>query len=153
MSMNCCCSGHRQRQHRFADLGIVREIAQKLLARPHEDVALAQALHMNSGRRGQRERLQRMTVAHRDLRRDPAAERGAREMHAGEAKLLHRVEIEIRKIADVIEPIGRVGGAEAWMVRHDHVEVPRQPLHERHPGRDAERASADTTAARPARRA
>src|ERR1044072_4938651 len=56
------------------------------------------------------------------------------------SKRSHREEKKIGKVPDVTEPVRRVGGAEPRMVGHYHVEALRQPLHERHPGRDAERA-------------
>src|SRR5262249_54337288 len=50
-----------------------------------------------------------------------------------EGEPVEEVEIEIGKVVDGIEPVGRVGLAEARMFRNDDVEFLRQRLHDRKP--------------------
>ena len=88
-------------------------------------------------------------AAHRDFGRDPAAERIADQMEPVEAERLDEVEIEIGKVAELIEPVRRVGAAETRMLRHDHVVALRQRLHERQPDAGAAARHAGTAAAAP----
>ena len=88
----------------------------------------------------QGERAKPARAANRDFGRDPAAERMADEMHLIEAERLDEVEIEIGEVGKLIEPVRRVGPAEAGMIRHDHVIALRQRRHERQPGAGPARA-------------
>src|SRR5262249_17373334 len=81
----------------------------------------------------ERERGQAARVAHRRLRGDPAAKRTPDEMDAGEVELVEKIEIEVRQIADGIEPCRRVGGAETRVLGSDDIELFRQPRHAREP--------------------
>ena len=75
----------RLRERGLRELLVVIEVADQLLARPHEQVAFRHTLHMNADRRRQRQRREPLATAHRDFRCDPAAERGSDEMDAGRA--------------------------------------------------------------------
>ena len=80
----------------------------------------------------------RRGVAHRKLGRDPAAEREADQIDVVEIELIEEIEIEVGEVGDVVEPVRRVGGAEARMLGHDHV-VARGEV--RHVGQPASRAA------------
>src|SRR5215471_3767498 len=88
---------------------------------------------MDAGGGHQRERTQRVAVAHGEVGRDPAAERGSDEIDLAQAEFLDELEIEVGEIADVVEPLRRIGASEAGMLRYDHVEALRQCLEERQP--------------------
>jgi hypothetical protein len=72
-------------------------------------------------------------AAHRQLGGDPAAERGADQMHPLQAKRFQEIEIEIDEIVDAIEPGWIIRLAKAGMLRGEHRETLRQFLQKRHP--------------------
>jgi len=76
-------------------------------------------------------------AAHGEFGGDPAAERAADEMNATQIVLLEKIEIEIGEISDVVEPLRRIGCAEARVFRNDDVELFRQPRHAGQPNTDA----------------
>ena len=79
---------------------------------------------MDAGGGDQGQRGEPAGVARRKLGCDPAAEREADQIDVLEVELIEEVEIEVGEIGDGVEPVRRVGGAEARMLGHDHV-VPR----------------------------
>ena len=100
-----------------AQLLIVEQVADALLVVAQEGVDLRHALDMDAGGADQRQRGEPAGVAHRKLGRDPAAERDADQMDAVEIELVEEVEIEVGEVGDGVEPVRRVGGAEARMLR------------------------------------
>ena len=72
-------------------------------------------------------------VAHRELGRDPAAEREADQIDMVEIELVEKIEIEARQVLDVVEPGRRIGRAVARMLGHDHVVAGGELRHERQP--------------------
>ena len=76
--------------------------------------------------------LSRESIAHRHLQGDPAAERLADEMDFRKAEPPQRVEIIVRQVVNIIEPLGILRGAEARMLGHDHLEALGQQFHELH---------------------
>src|SRR5258707_947261 len=67
------------------------------------------------------------------LRRGPAAERCAHQMNTVEIQRLHQVEIEVGKIAGLIEPGRIVRATESRMLGGEHIETLRQSIEERQP--------------------
>src|SRR5262249_58348452 len=82
-----------------------------------EAIHLRHVLDVDTGGSDQRERGQAGRIAHRQVRGDPAAKRTPDEGDAGKAELIEKIEIEVRKIVDGIEPRRRIGSAEARMLR------------------------------------
>ena len=78
-----------------------------------------------------------MRVAHRDLGREPAAERIADQMRVLDFELIEDVEIEIGEVVNGIEPVRRIALAEPGMFRRDDVVFLRECLQERQPARAA----------------
>ena len=72
-------------------------------------------------------------TAHRHLGRDPAAERGADQMHPIEAERLQQVEVEIGEVGDLVEPGRVVRLAETGMLRREDREALGQFVEKRHP--------------------
>jgi len=54
-------------------------------------------------------------------------------VNAGEAERLEGIEVAIGEIGNVIDPSRGLGGAEAGMIGHDHVEAFRQFIEDRRP--------------------
>src|SRR6185312_11262907 len=63
--------------------------------------------------------------------RDPAAQRRADDMNALEIERIQEIEIEEGEVADILEPVGRVGPAEARVIRCQYLEALRQTLERR----------------------
>ena len=72
----------------------------------------------NEGKRGKPG-----SIAHRKLGCDPAAEIEADEIEGRDGKVIEKIEIEIGKVGDGVEPGRRVGAAEAGMLGEYHVMV------------------------------
>ena len=68
-------------------------------------------------------------------------------------ELVEEVEIEVGEVGNVVEPVRRVGGAEARMLGHDHVVARGEVRHEGQPVRRRRSRRAGTAAAGPRRRA
>src|SRR6185503_15974509 len=68
----------------------------------------------------------------RHLESEPPAERAADEVHAAKVEALEKIEVKIRQIVDVLEPLGLVGCAETRVLGDEHIEVLGELLHERH---------------------
>src|SRR5262249_56778706 len=96
-------------------------------------IGLGRVLEVDAGSWDERERGQAGPVAVRGLLGDRAAKRTPDEMDAGEVELIEKIEIEVRQIADGIEPRWRIGGAEARMLGNDDIELFRQLGHAREP--------------------
>ena len=74
-------------------------------------------------------------------------------MHLAESQRVERIEIEERQIGDVVEPVGRVGFAEARMVGRHHIEALRERLERRLRAGEAPRPVQEQERRRPCRRA
>ena len=124
-----------------------------LLGIDHENIRFRHALDVNAGGGNQAQAAQPLGRANCDFERDPAAERLAYDVHAGEPEHLDGVEVEIGKIGNVIDPTRHLGGAETGMVGCNHVEISaptgrgRPAIPRAHPFR------AGRSTARPRRRA
>jgi len=118
---------------RRGPLGIGVKPAQILLDRHAEDVGDRPAVRGNADRADQGQAGEPRGIAHRQLGRDPAAERGADQMHPIEPQRLQQIEIEIGEIVDPIEPGRIIRLTEAGMLRGEHRETLRQLLEKRHP--------------------
>ncbi len=128
----------------------MEKVAQALLVGAQKRIHLFDARDGEPGRAGQRQRRQPLRAAHRELGGNPAAERKSDQVHAVELQLFEQVEIEIGKVVNRIEPIRRVGFAEAGMFRRDNVEFLRKLLHERRPVRAGRPVQNNERAARAA---
>ena len=53
--------------------------------------------------------------------------------YAAQIELFEKIEIEVGEVGDIVQPVRRVGGAEARMLGSDDVELFRQPRHAREP--------------------
>jgi hypothetical protein len=67
-----------------------------------------------------------MAGVDRHLQRDPPADALARDVDGVELQVVEHVEIEDREVGDVINVAAGVGGAEAWMVGRDDLEMSRE---------------------------
>ena len=65
-------------------------------------------------------------LAHGYLGGDPTSKRTSHQMHAGEIDLIEKIQVEIRGIADSLEPVRGIRRAKSRMVGDDDVEILRQ---------------------------
>jgi hypothetical protein len=92
---------------------------------------------VNAGRSDQRERGEPGGIAHGDLGGDPTTQRATHEVNPTQVELIEKIEIEIREVGNVVEPIRRIGGAESGMLGSDDVECLCQSCHRGQPDSDA----------------
>ena len=116
-------------------------------------IALGDAVDVDARGADQSQRAKPARAPNGDFGRDPSAERMADEMHLIEAERVDEIEIEIGKVGKLVQPVRRIGPAEAGMIRHDHVVALRQRRHERQPDADPAARHAGTAAGRPCPRA
>ena len=140
------------RDHLVGALLIVEQVADALLVGAQERIDLRDALDVDAG--GSRPASARRggcvlrTASSAAIQ--PPSEWPTRST-SSRSSCVEKIEIEVGEVGDVIEPVRRVGCAEARMLRRDHVEVLRQL---RMKATSAHRLRhADTGAARPRRRA
>ena len=109
------------------------EAAQILLDRHAEDVGDRLAAGGDANRADQGQARQPCRIAHCQLGGDPAAERGADQMHPFQIQCLQQIEIEIGEIGNVIEPGRVVRLTKAGMLWSKHREALRQLFEKPHP--------------------
>src|ERR1700704_4660184 len=52
-------------------------------------------------------------------------------MHVAQLELLEDIQVEVSEVMDRVEPGRLIRGAEAWVLRHEHLIALREQLHER----------------------
>src|SRR4029079_2444303 len=87
-------SGDGLREPLFGKALIDEQIADALLLRPHEQIALGDAVDVDARGGDQSERAKPSRVSNGDFGREPSAQRMADEMHLIEAERVDEVEIE-----------------------------------------------------------
>src|SRR5262245_3571791 len=117
----------------LADLRIDIGKARLFLRIDHENIGLGHAFDVDAGGRDQREAAQALGRAHRHFERDPTAKRLPDDVNAGKSERLDGIEIAVGDVGNFIDPGGRLGGAEAGMIGHDHANVSRIAGHSASP--------------------
>jgi hypothetical protein len=74
-----------------------------------------------------------MPAADISVERNPATQRLADDVHAGEVERLDRVQIAVGQIGNVIDPGRGFGAAETGMIGHDHFATLRQGVEDDRP--------------------
>jgi len=95
-----------------------------------EDVALVASAEFRADRPDQDEARQALAGLGRDLRCDPAAERGTDDDQVAQVELLDQVEVEIRHVVDRTHALGQLRVPESGMRRGDHLRLAREQLDE-----------------------
>ena len=154
-SLNCCCLARPAApawRRRTPDRGT--DCARTARGDHMKRSPLRSALHVDAGRRDQRQRS--AADGNRAPRSRPRSSRRARCRRDGRRSSRAPASSRDRNTQGRrrcrASPACR-SRPKPGMLRHDHVEVLRQLLHERQPGAGAARAMQEQAAARPARRA
>jgi len=98
-----------------------------------EDERVDPAVHLDADRVDEDQRAEPVRSHRRQLGGDPAAERGAHEVHAVEPELVEQIEVMERQVRDVLDPRSIRRAAVAGMARDVHGEAPGEKLLKRQP--------------------